>query len=282
MSLGAPDAELLERGPARRRLLTVSATDRLGLYSVLRVADPDGPPPVPGQFAMLAAAAGRREDGSVRARAFSIARWCDGETQYLIEGVGGASGRLCQLQAGETLWVLGPLGRGFTPPGRGRRAILVGGGVGIAPLVILQDTLESAAHATTKSNAGTVVLLGFRDGTRALAATLLPGSRAVTDDGSRGRRGRVTDLLARELDRDDDAVVYACGPPGMLEAVRAMCAVRGVPGQLALAAQVACGFGACDSCWIPRRDGGHLRVCVDGPVVNADEVGCLARAEGSP
>ncbi len=286
MSLGEPAAEFVEREPATRRLLTVSGTRKLGFYSVLRVADPYGPPPRPGQFAMLATADGRGTpaDDHAAARAFSIARWRDGEAQYLIESVGGASSRLCQLKAGETLSVLGPLGRGFTAPNGDRRAILVGGGVGMAPLVILQDTLESAIHTATNASpprSAVTVLLGFRDRGRALAATLLPGSRAVTDDGSLGRRGRVTDLLAQELDRDDNAAVYACGPAGMLEGVRAMCAGRCVPAQLALAAQVACGLGACDSCLIPRRDGGHLRVCVDGPVVDADQVGCLARAEGS-
>lgn len=285
MSVGAPVAGIPEREPATRRLLPVSGTRKLGYYSVLRVADPDGPPPCPGQFAMLATTErqGAPTSDHTRARAFSIARWRDGEAQYLIESIGGASSRLCQLKAGETLSVLGPLGQGFTAPTGGRRAILVGGGVGMAPLLILHDTLESAAHtAVAAAPRGAVtVLLGFRDRGRALAATLLPGSRAVTDDGSLGRRGRVTDLLEQELDRDPRAAVYACGPAGMLEGVRAICAGRDVPAQLALAAQIACGLGECDSCLIPRRNGGHLRVCVDGPVVDAEQVGCLTAAERS-
>ena len=78
---------------------------------------------------------------------------------------------------------------------------------------------------------------------------------------------------------DAHALVYACGPPRMLEAVRALCAARSVPAQLALEAPMACGFGACFGCAVPRRGGGYLRVCVDGPVVDAD---ALERIEDHP
>jgi dihydroorotate dehydrogenase electron transfer subunit len=90
----------------------------------------------------------------------------------------------------------------------------------------------------------------------------------ATDDGSHGHHGLVTDLLAEEVDQDDAVAVYACGPPPMLEAVRAMCERRGVPCQLALEAGMACGFGACFGCVVPLRDGGYLRLCVDGPVLD--------------
>ena len=82
----------------------------------------------------------------------------------------------------------------------------------------------------------------------------------------------MTDLLAQELQRDPRAVVYACGPAPMLEAVRAMCASAEVPAQLALEAGMACGFGACYGCAVPRRGGGYLRVCVDGPVIDAEQL----------
>lgn len=92
----------------------------------------------------------------------------------------------------------------------------------------------------------------------------------ATDDGSAGHHGLVTDLLVEELDADPHATVYACGPPPMLEAVRALCAARGVPAQLALEAGMACGFGACFGCVVPTKDGGYVRLCVDGPVLDAD------------
>jgi dihydroorotate dehydrogenase electron transfer subunit len=265
----------VSEAPFARRLLTVMAMDQLGAYQVLRVADPDGPEPAPGQFAMLAAAerwGGGEDERPYLPRAFSIARWNRGEAHYLLEDVGPGTRRLSELRAGEQLWVLGPLGRPFTAPSEGRRAILAGGGVGIAPLAILSDTLGEA----------TTVLLGFRDGARAQGAALLGDAQVATDDGSAGHHGLLTDLLLAELERDAHAVVYACGPAAMLEAVRAMCAARGVPAQLALEAGMACGFGACFGCVVPLRGGGYLRVCVDGPVVDAAELDRVDEHAGAP
>jgi dihydroorotate dehydrogenase electron transfer subunit len=281
--------------PMQRRLLRVSANEPLGAYRVLRVADPDGPRPDPGQFAMLAAAerwGGGEDERPYLARAFSVARVLDGEAHYLLEDVGPGTRRLCELRAGEGLWALGPLGRGFVAPHDDRRALLVGGGVGIAPLAILQDALERAAgessppglaggQAAGRPGAPVTVLLGFRDGAHAVGAQLLSDARIATDDGSVGDAGLVTDLLAAELEQDGHAVVYACGPAGMLEAVRAMCAARDVPAQLALEAGMACGFGACYGCAVPTRAGGYLRVCVDGPVVDADKLEYVEEHAGS-
>jgi dihydroorotate dehydrogenase electron transfer subunit len=265
----------MSQAPFARRLLTVSGVQELGAYRVLRVEDPDGPQPEPGQFAMLAASerwGGGEGERPYLPRAFSVARRRGGESHFLLEDVGPGSRRLCELRAGEGLWTLGPLGRGFAAPPAGRRAILVGGGVGIAPLAILQDRLEEDA----------TVLLGFRDGARAEGAALLDGARVATDDGSCGHRGLVTDLLAQEIERDPAAVVYACGPAGMLEGVRAMCAASAVPAQLALEAGMACGFGACFGCVVPRRGGGYLRVCVDGPVIDAAELDHVDAHAGAP
>jgi dihydroorotate dehydrogenase electron transfer subunit len=265
--------------PFARRLLKVTGIDELGPYRVLRVADPDGPRPDPGQFAMLSTAerwGGGEDERPYLARAFSVARWCDGEAHFLLEDVGPGTRRLSELRAGEGLWALGPLGRGFAMPRERRRALLVGGGVGIAPLAILQDTLS-------REEVPVRALLGFRDAVRAVGAALLDGARVTTDDGSVGPGGLVTDLLAAELDRDGHAVVYACGPAPMLEAVRALCAARDVPAQLALEAGMACGFGACYGCVVPKRGGGYLRVCVDGPVIDAGELDHIeAHAGRSP
>jgi dihydroorotate dehydrogenase electron transfer subunit len=262
------------RAPFARRLLRLTGIDELGAYRVLRVADPDGPEPDPGQFAMLAAGerwGGGEGERPFLPRAFSIARHRDGECHFLLEDVGPGTRRLGELREGEGLWTLGPLGRGFTAPPQERRAILVGGGVGIAPLAILQDRL--APDAT--------VLLGFRDGPRAVSAALLTGAQVATDDGSQGHGGPVTELLEQELQRDPAAVVYACGPPAMLEAVRAICAAGATPAQLALEAGMACGFGACFGCVVPRRGGGYLRVCLDGPVVDAEELDHVEQHPGA-
>ncbi len=256
--------------PPGRRRVTVLARQQFGAYAVLRVADPGGPPPRPGQFAMLAAVerwGGGDGERPFLPRAFSVLRARPGELEFLLEDVGPGTNRLAELEPGDGLWVLGPLGIGFGVAASelaGRRALLVGGGVGIAPLAILQDEL-------TASGAGATVLLGFRDGLHSAGAALLRETRIATDDGSHGHEGLVTDLLAEELDRDPAAVVYACGPPPMLEAVRVLCAEREVPAQLALESGMACGFGACFGCVVPTRDG-YVRLCLDGPVLDADRL----------
>jgi NAD(P)H-flavin reductase len=253
----------------------VTGAEALGAYLLLRVSDGGGPPPEPGQFAMIACEerwGGGRDERPFLPRAFSIARHRDGEWHFLLEAVGPGTARLAELRPGDGLWTLGPLGRGFTPPPDGRRAVLVGGGVGIAPLAILQDSLAG----------GVVAIAGFRDAGRAAGAALLAGATVATDDGSVGHRGLVTELLEAELERDGDAVVYACGPAPMLEGVRSLCERTATPAQLALEAAMACGFGACFGCAVPLRGGGFLRTCLDGPVVDA---GLLERVEehaGSP
>jgi dihydroorotate dehydrogenase electron transfer subunit len=268
--------------PFGRRLLRIAANEPLGAYRLLKASDPDGLPPTAGQFAMLAAAErwGAGEDERpYLPRAFSYARFMDGEAHFLLEDVGPGTSRLCELGEGDALWLLGPLGQGFTEPKQERRALLVGGGVGIAPLAIWQDELGvgapqpddappgDAAPRRARPRAG--VLLGFRDSAHAEGAALLRDAVLATDDGAIGHHGLVTDLLREELDRDPHATVYACGPPPMLEAVRALCAEREVPAQLALEAGMACGFGACYGCVVPAR-AGYLRVCVDGPVLDAE------------
>ena len=192
-------------------------------------------------------------------RAFSVLRAPahSDELHFLIEDVGPGTARLCELDAGDDLMLLGPLGIGFARPREGRRPLLVGGGVGIAPLAIWQDQLGEA-HT----------VLGFRDAAHAPGAGLVDGAVVATDDGSVGHHGLVTELLAAELDQDAHAEVYACGPPPMLEAVRALCAAREVPAQLALESGMACGYGACFGCVVATTDG-YIRLCVDGPVIDA-------------
>jgi dihydroorotate dehydrogenase electron transfer subunit len=251
--------------PFGRRLAAVTGRERYGAYVVLRCADPDGPLPRAGQFYMLAAAArwgGGEGERPYLPRAFSVLRAGAAgrlELQFLVEDVGPGTKRLCELEPGDGLLLVGPLGNGFHAPRDGRRPLLVGGGVGIAPLAILEDQLGSDAR----------VLLGFRDGARAEGAALLREPSVATDDGSVGRDGLITELLVEELEAATDRIeVYACGPPGMLEAVRSICAEHAVPAQLALESGMACGFGACFGCVVPTRDG-YLRLCIDGPVLEA-------------
>jgi dihydroorotate dehydrogenase electron transfer subunit len=239
----------------------VTGVERLGAYHLIEALDADGPPdPRPGQFYMLAAAerwGGGGDERPYLPRAFSHARARDGQLSFLLEAIGPGTERLAELREGEGLHLVGPLGIGWRP---GTNEVLVGGGIGVAPLLCLQDDL-GPDHP---------VLLGFRGAGHAEAASLFAGRPSIaTDDGSVGHPGLVTDLLREQLDRDPAATVFACGPPAMLEAVRALCADRGVAAQLALESGMACGYGACFGCVVPTK-AGYIRLCVDGPVLDAE------------
>ena len=252
--------------PPQRRTARVAGVERLGAYHLIGAVDAEGPAdPRPGQFYMLAGAEGWGGEADERPylpRAFSHARAREGRLWFLLEAIGPGTRRLAQLSEGEGLHLVGPLGIGWRAPRDGTYPLLVGGGIGAAPLLCLQDEL----------GAGHPVLLGFRSAAHAEAVSLFAGApELVTDDGSAGRAGLVTDLLREQLDRDRAATVYACGPPAMLEAVRLVCAELAVPAQLALESGMACGFGACFGCVVPTRDG-YLRLCVDGPVLDAERL----------
>jgi dihydroorotate dehydrogenase electron transfer subunit len=237
-----------------RRKARVLEARAVGAYRWLACENP-GPAPRPGQFYMLATVerwGGGEAERPFLPRAFSYLRAEGDRLEFLWEDVGPGTRRLSELRPGDGLWLLGPLGNGFE---RDRRPVLVGGGIGIVPLACWQDEV------------GGVALLGFRDAMHAEAAELMRGEvQLATDDGSLGHDGLVTELLGKEL--TGDVTVYACGPPPMLETVRAICAERDVPAQLALEAGMACGFGACFGCVVPTRDG-YVRLCIDGPVLEA-------------
>jgi dihydroorotate dehydrogenase electron transfer subunit len=253
--------------PFGRRLASVVDNKQVGAYRLLTVHDVDGPEnPEPGQFYMLATeqrwGAGEGERPYLP-RAFSFARAREGRLSFLLEAIGPGSERLAAVEPGENMWLTGPLGIGFEITGG--RPLRVGGGIGAAPLLCLQDELGPDAP----------VLLGFRSGDHAEAASLFTGEpELATDDGSVGRHGLVTELLREYLSPDPgpgtpDSVVYACGPPPMLEAVRALAAERDLPAQLALESGMACGFGACFGCVVPTKSG-YIRLCVDGPVLDGE------------
>jgi dihydroorotate dehydrogenase electron transfer subunit len=267
------------RAPFGRRRCEVSRNLASGGYRIFSALDPDGPEPSAGQFYMLAADSGWGGDQGrpYLARAFSVAdaqHTDDGvRLDFVVQAVGPGTSRLAELEAGEGLWIHGPLGRPFSAPKEVSDgvagAILVGGGIGVAPLAIWRRQLLAAGIPAR-------VLLGFRDRANSGGLDLFDCSeiRLASEDGHTGHRGYVTDLLAVLLEGDDapSAAVYACGPPAMLEAVRTMCADRGVACELAMEAPMACGFGACFGCAIPLSSGGYMRLCVDGPVVRGDEI----------
>jgi len=275
----------MSSAPFGRRLCEVGRNFPSGGYQVFSLLDREGPEPAPGQFYMLAADEHWEQRGGrpFLPRAISVAESgpaAEGvRLDFLIEGVGPGTDRLAELVEGERVWVNGPLGNAFREPREANPAaagaILVGGGIGIAPLALLRRRFGERGVPLR-------VLLGFRDRQHSGGLELFCGSggdlcpevRLATEDGHRGHQGYVTDLLAAMLAGDDaeSAVVYSCGPPAMLEAVRLLCAQQDVPCELALESPMACGYGACFGCAVPKPEGGFLRLCVDGPVLAGNQV----------
>jgi dihydroorotate dehydrogenase electron transfer subunit len=266
--------------PFGRRLCKVAESRDSGGYRIFSLVDPEGPEPLAGQFYMLATEDHweQRAQRPFLPRALSVAETGPAaggvRLDFLIEGIGPGTDRLCELAPGEGVWVNGPLGNSFSSPRElspgAAGAILVGGGIGIAPLALLRRTFAA-------KNVPTRVLLGFRDEAHSGGLDDLFSCcevRLASDDGHIGHHGYVTDLLAAMLEGDDaaSAAVYACGPPQMLEAVGAMCNAAGLACELAMESPMACGYGACFGCAVPKQGGGYLRLCVDGPVVRADQV----------
>lgn len=277
--------------PFGRRRCEVAENVVSGGYRIFSLLDREGPSPEPGQFYMLAAETSWGEAGGrpFLPRAISVAEAAPAKEgtrlDFLVEGVGPGTDRLCELEPAERVWLVGPLGNAFSTPKQvnpdAAGAILVGGGIGIAPLAIWRSRLVERGIPLR-------VLLGFRNeqhsgGLNELfcaGGTLCPDVRLASEDGHAGHKGYVTDLLATMFTGDDatSAVVYSCGPPAMLEAVRALCAEHGVACELAMESPMACGFGACFGCAVPKPDGGYMRLCVDGPVVRGDAVLEVAHA----
>jgi len=218
----------------RRERCSVVAAEPVGPYTLLRVDRGELDPGIPGQFFMLEA------PGRLLPRPMSVCLAAAGELAFLIDPIGPGTRSLCALDRGEWLYVLGPLGNGFDLDVE--RPLLVGGGIGIAPLPYLSQELD-----------GPPAILGFRSERHAEAAVLLPGAEVCIEP------TYVTALLSEE--RND---VLACGPEPMLAALRAL-----VPdAQLAWEAPMACGYGACYGCAV-EIDGELKRLCVEGPVLCA-------------
>ena len=218
----------------RRERLRVVAVERVGPYTLLRVTRGGLDPGTPGQFFMLEA------PGRLLPRPMSLCIAPSGELGFLIDPIGPGTQALCALEPGDPLGVLGPLGNGFHLDVE--RPLLVGGGIGVAPLPYLSEALGTPP-----------ALLGFRSERHAEAAALVPNADVVLEP------TYVTELLPEE-----GYDVLACGPEPMLEAVRRL-APRA---QLAWEAPMACGYGACYGCAV-EIDGALKRLCVEGPVLRA-------------
>jgi dihydroorotate dehydrogenase electron transfer subunit len=227
--------------------------------------------PVPGQFLTI-----RVADSTVpllrRPFAFSAfnADLYEAEIIYQLRGPGTTI--LSELKEGSPIDIIAPLGRPFPNPQTGRSPVLLGGGIGIGPVLFLARELESSA---ADSASGCLLLIGARN------ARFLPEKRffsplepeLCTDDGSLGYRGLITDLVRSRLKTGSSYEFFACGPDPMLEACSKIAEELESPCWVSMEQTMGCALGACMGCVIRVKSGqGYARVCTEGPVFDAREV----------
>lgn len=198
------------------------------------------------------------------------------EVDLVYSVVGTGTEVLSRKEAGERIGYMGPLGRGFSNPGRTKRAVFVAGGVGIVPFYILSKQILSRVRPPRMT-----LLFGARNGSMLYGIDDFPPlgveTLAATEDGSRGYPGRVTGLLEETLKETvpNEVRLYACGPEPMLEAVMAIARRRRLPCEVSMEKRMGCALGACGACVTEVRDGGdwrYSRICIEGPCYDAADL----------
>ncbi|MBN2057263.1 MAG: dihydroorotate dehydrogenase electron transfer subunit [Candidatus Saganbacteria bacterium] len=201
--------------------------------------------------------------------------------ELLYEVVGKGTELLSKRTVGSEIDVLGPLGSGFSLEQK-EIAVLVGGGMGVAPLLALAEALKDPVASSQGPGAKAIyVLLGARNRARVLAEkefrSVTEQVLIATDDGSYGKKGFVSDILIDVLENTLEprtqnlAVIYACGPDLMLKAVTDIAFQKKIPAQVSMEQRMACGIGTCLGCVIGTKNG-YKKVCDDGPVFNSEEL----------
>ena len=216
----------------------------------------------PGQFVQVKTG---RMDSPLLRKPISIADIVGDKLILIYRVVGEGTKWLSECQIGQTIDVLGPLGNGFKL--EGKRPLLVGGGIGIAPLLyVARQTCPTPVE----------VLLAGRTAQEMFWTKLFENTckniYVTTDDGSMGIKGNVTAALPDLLKTGEFDVIYSCGPEPMLKAVSKIAQEHQVECQLSLERYMACGLGVCLSCACEDKDGKRLKVCLNGPVFQAGEV----------
>lgn len=214
----------------------------------------------PGQFVEIQCT--KSVDPLLR-RPLGVHRIVSDGIEILYEVVGRGTELLAGKRQGETLSIIGPLGNGFEPVS-GEGAILIAGGIGQAPLLALAERLADGKKLQVLIGAKTESHILCEKDFKRLGCKVF----IATDDGSKGHKGLVTDLLKDTL----NAAIYACGPTGMLKAVSRIARTHGVPCQVSLEERMACGVGVCLGCPVKVKTGEYKMVCKDGPVFDSEEV----------
>jgi dihydroorotate dehydrogenase electron transfer subunit len=244
----------------------------VGSYLHMVLEAPEVDEVQPGHFA--AVAVGGVGGGMLLRRAFSIHKATPGETLEIIFAAHGQGTQWLATQStGDTIDVIAPLGKPFVLPRQPIPCVIVAGGYGAAPMELLARDLRSRGcrvdvvlgAATQEKLFGVLDLKGVADSVT-----------VTTDDGTSGVRGRVTDVLADLIQKNNAQAVYACGPMPMLQAVAQVAQDNGAFSQCAVEESMACGIGVCMTCVLPIiGDDGVTRMvrsCVDGPVFRGDRV----------
>lgn len=228
----------------------------------------------PGQFLMLRIE-GASKDPLLR-RPFSIHGIGEGSTVFILYQIAGrVTSLLSLLGKGDQISVIGPLGKGFRLPGQKGRAILVAGGMGLAPIFFLAQALPLEIRRNTKT------LLGFPTSQEVVRINQLRDLgidlSLATEDGSMGFTGTVTDLFEQSIDRKlaGDPIIYACGPNPMLKKIVQKATRLNLACYVSLEGYMACGLGICLGCAIKAardKDSEYYYVCKDGPVFSAEMI----------
>lgn len=239
----------------------------------------------PGNF--IAISVGGPSSKMVLRRAFAISRVTDsphlgGTYELIVAPHGSGSSWLCSQQEGAEIDVVAPLGTAFGIPTEPVNALLIGGGYGSAPLFGLAETLKSRGCRID-------MVLGASTGNKIYAP--MEGKRSVntlsivTEDGTMGETGRVTDSLAQIISEKKIDIIYSCGPMAMLRAITSIADEHDVIHQCAVEESMACGIGICMTCVLPVRNEDQSismkRSCIDGPVMDGSTV-CWESVGKSP
>lgn len=236
----------------------------------------------PGRFVMLGSNNGLFDP--LLQRPFGICRWGNNWFEVIIKVVGKGSSQLSKLAEGASIAVHGPLGNGYPnnkPASSSKTLFLVAGGMGIASIAShLFNAIDD-----NQSLAGTCLLYGAANSSELiLLDELKPATvsglqiQTITDDGSCGRQGLVTQLLIEELQSHSQSKIFACGPEPMLKGVQNVLSETGCEGFLSLENRMACGFGVCLGCvqTVINKDNEPCvetaKVCTQGPVFPAQQV----------
>lgn len=215
----------------------------------------------PGQFLMVGS-------GQYLLRPLSVFETDKDKIGFLYKRIGAGTVFLSELEKDSEIFINGPLGKGFTfPVDKNKQILIVAGGIGVA-------TFPYVARVAKENGYKVKTLYGARSKSDIVSVALLEKYgevELITDDGSSGKKGFVTELLQAELKENKNQEVLVCGPTPMLKGVIKICNDFSIVAQVSFEEFMACGYGVCMSC-VVMSNGKYIRTCIEGPVINSNLV----------